>query len=366
VHLLTEYQDRRTALQERAKNDLALPADQLRQEQEARKTEAEAVKRLLDEAFLILGGPGEQPVETPAPPRPGEVILAYHPLPHGWVGFAADGKTVTVHRFELPPEVLSRPEELTRRLLHPFQASIRQTRRLRIFPSGPLQSVDFHALPFDGDILLAGRPVVYGLDLPVPASPAQPPGRHALLVANPRGDLPGALDEARAVRKVLKSGSQPWITEELKNAEASEKAVRRRLADADLLHYAGHGTFSGFGGWESSLLLAEKTELTLGDFLALDRVPAWIVLSACDTGRSSAETPVESLGLAHAFLLAGSRAVVASTRPAGDRTVPEFFTELYRQWDRQPDLAVALQRAQLAWRKRSPKADWASFRLFEP
>jgi len=366
VHFLTEYQDRRTALQERAKNDWKLPADQFRQEQAARKLEADAVKRVLDEAFLILGGPGEQPGKAPAPPRPGELILAYHPLPHGWVGFAANGKTVTVHGFELPPEVLSRPEDLARRLLLPFQASIRKARRLRILPSGPLQSVDFHALPFDGDILLAGRPVVYGLDLPVSASPAQPPGRHALLVADPRGDLPGALAEARAVRKVLESGSQPWITEELKNAEASAKAVGGRLAAIDLLHYAGHGTFSGFGGWESSLLLADESELTLGDLLALGRVPAWVVLSACDTGRSSAETPVASLGLANAFLLAGSRAVVASTRPADDRTVPAFFVELYQQWEHEPDLAVALQHAQLSWRQRTPGAGWASFRLFEP
>ena len=53
-------------------------------------------------------------------------------------------------------------------------------------------------------------------------------------------------------------------------------------------------------------------------------------------------------------------------RPADDRTVPAFFAELYRQWDRDPDLAVALQRAQLAWREKNARADWASFRLFEP
>jgi CHAT domain-containing protein len=152
----------------------------------------------------------------------------------------------------------------------------------------------------------------------------------------------------------------------MKDAEASAPAVRSRLAATDLLHYAGHGTFSGFGGWDSSLLLAGNTRLTLGDLLALDRVPAWVVLAACDAGQSSSETPVESLGLAHAFLLAGSRAVVASTRPADDRVVPSFFADLYRQLDREPDPAAALQRAQLSWRSRDPGADWAGFRLFTP
>ncbi|HEV2853667.1 MAG TPA: CHAT domain-containing protein [Thermoanaerobaculia bacterium] len=367
--LWTAYHEKRAALEERAKEEWRLPEDQRRQERAARKAEAEAVKGLLDQVFLLLEAPGEQPGQEPPPPRPGELILAYHPLPlpRRWVGFAADGKTVAVHRFDLPPDLSrSSPEELARRLLLPFRASIEKARQIRILPSGPLQGVDFHELPFDGDVLLAGRPVVYGLDLPVSAGPAQAPGRHALLVADPRDDLPGALSEIRTVSKILQSGPRSWITEELKSTEASTEAVRRRFDDADLLHYAGHGVFSGFGGWESGLLLAEETQLTLGDILALERVPAWVVLSGCDTGRSSVETPVESLGLAQAFLLAGSREVVASIRPASDREVPAFFTDLYRMWDRETDLAVAFQRAQLSWRQRNPEADWGAFRLFEP
>jgi CHAT domain-containing protein len=368
ARLLMEYQDRRAALEERAKADRRLPTDQFLHAQAVRKAEAEGVKKLLDQAFQLFEDPARQSQEAPPPrPRPGELILAYHPLSHEWVGFAADGKTVTARHIELPADVLSLPKkELARRLLLPFRAAIRKAERIRVLASGQLQSVDFHELPFDRDILLASVPVVYGLDLPVSASPARAQERRALLVADPHDDLPGAVDEVRQVGKILKSASRPWITEELKGAEASAAAVQSRLVAADLLHYAGHGTFSGFGGWESSLLLAEETKLTLGDLLALKRVPAWVVLSSCDTGRSSNETPVSGLGLAHAFLLAGSREAVASTRLADDREVPAFFADLYRRWDHEPDLAVALQGAQLAWRKQSPKADWKSFRLFVP
>jgi tetratricopeptide (TPR) repeat protein len=360
--LLAKYQEKRAVLEERAKDDWKLPLDQLSREQAARKAETEAVKELLDQAFLVLGDPPRE--APPRPPSPGELILAYHPLPDGWVGFAADGKTVAVHRFELPPGVLSRPEELAERLLVPFRTSIEKAKKIRILASGPLQSVDFHELPFAMDVLLAKCPVAYGLDLPAP--PGQPHERHALLVADPQGDLPGTLVEARMVQDALQHQVRPWITEELKAEQASPQAVRDRLAAADLLHYAGHGIFSGFGGWESSLPLAGETELTLGDLLALERVPAWVVLSGCETGRSSAETPVESLGLAYAFLLAGSQAVIASTRRADDRTVPAFFAELYRHWDGEQDLAVALQHAQLSWQRRNSKADWAGFRIFEP
>jgi CHAT domain-containing protein len=215
-------------------------------------------------------------------------------------------------------------------------------------------------------VLAARLPVVYALDLAVAPAVAAPVERRALVVADPRGDLPGAAAEAVAVRRVLQSGPQPWRTDELAEGAASADEVRRRLVTTELFHYAGHGSFAGLGGWDSSLLLAKDTRLTLGDLLALDRLPRWVVLSGCDTGRSTAEAPVAGLGLAHAFLLAGSRAVIASTRPTDDRTLPAFFAELYRQWQREPDLAAALQRAQLAWRQRTPTADWASFRLFEP
>jgi len=364
--LLAEYHEKRTVLEEGMKDPWRLPTDQLHWQEAARKAETQELRQILDRAFLLLDDPTDPEEEILPPPGPGELILTWCRLSQGWVGFAADSETIAVHRFDLPPGALLLPGELSRRLLNPFHAAIENAERIRILPSGALQGIDFHALPFDGDVLLASHPVVYGLDLPVPSGPAQPAGRHALLVADPRGDLPGAIDEARTVRKVLETGSRPWITEELKGAEALAETVRSRLAAADLLHYAGHGTFSGFGGWDSSLLLAGETRLTLGDLLALERVPAWVVLSGCDTGRSSNETPVESLGLAHAFLLAGSRAVVASVRPADDSTVPAFFTGLYRQLEQEPDPGVAFQRAQLSWRRRYPGADWAGFRLFVP
>jgi tetratricopeptide (TPR) repeat protein len=361
--LLSEYQERRTALEESAKDDWKLPADELGRARAGRRATAEEAKRILDRAYQVL--PRERWAERLAPPRPGELILAYHSLPRGWVGFAADGTGVQVHRFELPA-ALPRGEELSRRLLLPFRAAIARAKRIRILAGGPLQTVDFHGLPFGNDVLLAKTPVVYGLDLPVAASASGGRERRALLVANPSGDLPGALEEAGKVVAVLRAASRPWVVEELESSRASEAAVRRSLPAADLLHYAGHGFYSGFGGWDSNLLLAGETRLTLGDLLTLDRVPAWVVLSACDTGRSSSEVPVESLGLAHAFVLAGSRAVIASTRPAKDRDMSAFFPGLYREWDREPELAVALQRAQLAWRSRNPGADWEGFRLFEP
>ncbi len=363
--LMGEYHAGRRRLEEEEEGDWRLPADRLGQVHSARGAADEELQSLLDRAFSVVGDPAVGPADALAPPRDGELLLAYHPLPSGWVAFAADGRTVGEHRFELPEEVLEQPGELAERLLVPFRDRIEGARRIRILPYGPLREVDFHALPFAGDVLVAGRPVVYGLDLQARAQPARPPGRRALLVADPRDDLPGTRQEAGAVRAALQAQAPPWVVADLASAAATPEAVLHGLAGSDLLHYAGHGTFGGFGGWESGLLLAEPTRLTVSDLFALPRAPAWVVLSGCETGLASAEAPVEGLGLAQVFLLAGSSAVVASVRPVEDRSTLLFVHELYRRWDGEGDPAAALQGAQLAWRREVPKSDWASFRVFE-
>jgi len=140
--------------------------------------------------------------------------------------------------------------------------------------------------------------------------------------------------------------------------------VLAALPGAGLFHYAGHGIFAGFAGWDSALSLAEDSRLTLGDVLALRPAPAWVVLSSCDAGRSSEQAPGEGIGLANAFLLAGSQAVVAATRPVDDHAARELMRELYRGWQPGADLPRQLQRAQLARRGKDPSADaWAAFRL---
>ncbi len=361
---LADYWTRRADLEAGAVDEWRLPADRLHRRRAAQAEATRDAERALDRAFAVLGGAAAA-LPLPAP-QPGEVLLAYHPLPHGWVGFASDGRTVAVHRFDLPAGVSARPEELAAHLLGPFQARIERARRLRILPYGVLRSVDFHALPFRGDVLLATLPVAYGLDLGLATDPRPAAWRQALVVANPSQDLPAALREADAVAAALRRGQPAMTRRLLRGQEASAGEVGRSLAAADLFHYAGHGVFSGSGGWESVLPLAAGTRLTLGDLLALPRVPRQVVLSGCDTGKSGAEAPIEGLGLAHAFLLAGSREVIAATRPVGDRAALGLFAELYRRWSPSADLATLLRDAQLAWRRQDPGGDWASFRLFEP
>lgn len=317
-------------------------------------------QRALDRAVSDLGSLASDSRRELSPPGPGEVILAYHPLPQGWVGFAAGESGIEVRRFEtLPPR--------TQLLSAPFGAMIRAADRVRVLPYGPLWDVDFAALPFDGQPLLARRAVVYSLDLPPP-----PPFRTAgplvaLLVADPRSDLPAARKEAEGLAGTFRGWGSGWSLKRLDSLDATAGAVRASLPATHLFHYAGHGLFSGDAGWGSALELADDSTLTVGDILTLPRVPEWVVLSACEGGASSERAPGTGIGLAPAFLVAGSLGVVAAHRPVPDSTARELMRELYREWRPGADLARELRRTQLAYLQRHPTSDdWASFRLLTP
>jgi tetratricopeptide (TPR) repeat protein len=358
---IAEYQVLREQLDAEGAGDWRLPADQLRQMRQDREAGHRELRRVLDRALAILD------VRPPGPLPPlvtGEVTLAYHPLPRGWAGFAATERGLTARRLGPLEDALADPAELAARLLSPFAAEIAAARRVRVLPYGPLRAVDFHALPFNRDALLAFRPVVYGLDLAPAVTPRSGP-RRALLVADPNSDLSSARAEVAAVRRSLEADSEAWDVEILEGPEAHGERVRRALPRANLFHYAGHAAFAGRGGWESALPLARDTRLTVGDILALERVPEWVVLSGCETARSSLETPLESIGLAHAYLASGSQRVIAAVRPVTDRAAAALVAALYREGGGVPDLE-ALRRAQLSWRRRDPAADWASFRAVEP
>lgn len=389
---LAAYQRQRAQLDAEAADDWQLPADQLAVARAARSRQARELAGLLDRALSVLGAAAP----TLAPLHAGELVLLYHPvardLPDAerregsnargrrWVGFAATPEGVSVHWLPDPEALLSQPEQLAEALFTPVAAQVHAARRLRFLPYGKLRGVDLHVLPFERDILLAAVPVTYGLDLQaVRADSGRAEALRALLVADPLDDLPAARAEVAAVVELLQAGEPAWQLRQLQGAAADASTVRALLEEVSLFHYAGHGRFAG---WSSALPLAGGGRLTVGDILALQQAPAQVVLSGCETGRAASSSAVESIGLAQAFLAAGSRVVLAAVRPVQDRAAADLVTDWYRRHPDKASLAVfdpaagqaavsedpaaVLRRVQLAWRAREPSADWASFRLFEP
>jgi cellulose synthase operon protein C len=370
---LATYRSLRQEAERDAAQEWQLAEDQKQRDRDRRAAQRALALENLDRAMAELTEPDAR-ADTGegnfSPPAPGEVILTYHPLSKGqWVGFAAHGQEVTVSpRFSLPRGPLTDLKAMARLLLEPFRGPLEAATSVRVLAYGPLRAVDFHALPFSGDEpLLAHRLVVYSLDLPARDLPV-PTGRlSVLLVSDPLGNLPAARQEGDAIAETFRVSGRGWSFQQLRGSEADAQTVRNALAGAALFHFAGHGSYAGFGGWESDLPLANSSRLTVGDVLALPRrVPRWVVLSACDAGRSSQEAPGEGIGLAHAFLLAGSQTVIAATRSVADPQARDLLRELYRGWEPRADLPRQLQKAQLACRQRNPAADWASLRVLTP
>ncbi|MCB9727280.1 MAG: CHAT domain-containing protein [Deltaproteobacteria bacterium] len=351
----------RRALDAAAEDDWKLAADGRAAAALARADEERALRRALDDA-LAMAAPEPAPQLT-ALVGSGELALVTHPGRRGtWVFAVTEAGARAVHLGALPSE----PGALAAALLEPFRAELQVARRLRVLAFGPLREVDFQSLPWEGGPLAARLPVVYAVDLPPLAGSAPNRSSAALVVADPARNLAGAQAEVGAVRALLAQGSGAPV--ELTGPEATLAAVQERLPEAGLFHFAGHGWFGGLGGWESALGLAGGQRLTVGDILALPRVPATVVLSGCETGRSDRSGPGASLGLAESFVIAGAEAVVAATRPVDDALAQAMSEALYQEGQQalRADPASALARAQAHIRAEQPDADWASFRLIVP
>jgi hypothetical protein len=337
----------------------------------ARAARCDAAESDLEREIGRLGAPGagQGPRDPEAfrPPAPGEVVLAYHPLDQGWVGFAADASGVEAHRFALPSP-LPDSAALSGVLLAPFAGRLRAARRVRVLPYGALAAVDFHALPFAGEPLILRRAVVYALDLAAgaPLQPRSSRGRKALVVADPGGDLPSSGAEAVAVEERLQAGG--WRVLRLTRDKASVDGMLAGMRSSDLLHFAGHAR-PGSAEEGGELVLAASGRLSAAEILALERVPPWVVLAGCDSAVSDREAPAEGLGLAHAFLVRGARQVIAALRPVPDGETARLFAALYTGAG-EPDLARLLQGLQaLALDPHASAAARAaalSFRVYEP
>ncbi len=358
-HAVGEYRRRREVLAVSASRDWSLPADELARVTEARRVQEANLRGAIEQA--VSSDARHRSIDVP--PTLPDVTLLYRPIRDSWVGFVVEGGRVSAREIGPPPADTS-SEALSAWLLGPFSAELRRAPRVRVLPSSALRGVDFHALLLDGEPLISRVPVEYSLDL---GAAPDPPGApvESLIVSDPSRDLTAARAEGDAIALALGAVGSVHV---LSGDEATQAAVTEQLTAASIFHYGGHGVFAGRDGWESALALASGERLGVSDVLLLPSAPRLATLSSCFAAQAADEASAEGLGVANAFVLAGSRAVVAPTRAVNDAVAAEMSRSFYAHLARLDEDGVrsAFRAAQNDVRGAHPASDWAAYRLVVP
>ncbi len=159
----------------------------------------------------------------------------------------------------------------------------------------------------------------------------------------------------------------------LEGRQAKETALRRlNWGDYRIIHFAVHGVFED-ENWERSGLLLGKDEkagedgfFQLRDIFGLKLASDLVVLSACRSGRGSIETGEGLVGLAGAFLSAGSRSVLVSHWSIIDQSTAVFMEHFYASLAAGRSITGALKEAKVKMigSEYGHPFYWAAFVLF--
>lgn len=318
----------------------------------------------------LLPAMSESPV---ASPQPVDRVLSAFGDRHGLVYFEAGEElwllTVAEGKIRLHPPVplkearrlgeslLARPddrqtaERLGEMLLPPGSLPEKGT-PVHVAADGILGNLPFAALRREGRYLVEDHPVLFlpslGALAALETRRGEPPGP-ALVLADPRGDLPGAAAEGREVATRL---GAPVLS-----GPRAVSGSLKRASGARTLHLALHTGPGPRGAW---LQLADR-QVSASEIVAGRIRPRLVVLASCSSGVRPGRQMWGSLGAA--FLAAGSRAVLASLWSVEDRPAREFVLRFYAEGGA-ADPAGALARAQRVaiGQGRSPMY-WAPFVL---
>jgi len=114
----------------------------------------------------------------------------------------------------------------------------------------------------------------------------------------------------------------------LDGADATVASVTELAAGADVLHIAAHGRHAVdnplFAGFElaDGILFGYDVDL-------IPRVPATVILSACELGRSSVRWGEEALGMTRVWLHAGTDCVIAAPVAVPDEVAAELLSAVH-------------------------------------
>lgn len=301
-----QYHASRIALERSIEEEWTLPSNVLQQTRAARSEHL----RLLEQSLLLKTPP---PLPTLSLGSDPGTLVVSSPIEKGYRILLAQGNRVYawshVTGQALPPALIA--------------AVRREGREVRVLPSQFLQSLPWETW------LRPNASLLMSLDLGGMAAHenvAPMPVQHVVLVGDPAGDLPYSRQEAMAIDALLPQSVRRTV---YLGTSVTFEGLTHEIALADWLHFAGHSapapeSGSAFGAF-MPLGVGGRIHLRTSDILALRRAPQTVVLLSCEAAKEG-----ESLGIAQAFVFAGSKAVVASTHSLADTEAKEIAEGLYR------------------------------------
>jgi len=356
--LLDSYRSGRADLDAKIEQSWALSRRAGERARALLRQERRRLDATMDAAFLgsrkppdgtktsLLSGEMNECKDLPKPGL-GELRLVYYPVEDGYVAFGIDASELVVARISgnLPKDPIARADVL----LGPFAGALGRAQRVVVSTSGALSGESFHALPWGGGVLIDAVVVAYSLDLPSRAVAVRQLRRAVQLA--PPSNLVGTADEVDKTAAGLRA--RGIVVERL---DGNETDLIGRIAEADLLHYAGHARGDGWGG---ALELGGDRSVGAMDLLTIV-APRVAVLSGCETGLPDPRAHGGGMSLAHALLLAGAEAVLATDAVVEDQLGASLGSAVVLAIADGREPAEALAEVQRTHRPNG----WARFRAF--
>lgn len=235
-------------------------------------------------------------------------------------------------------------------VLIPATAFRPAARPLYIVADGVLNTLSFAALRAAGHALVEDRVLVrLPSAIALQCRRVEEPSRPAVLLGDSRGDLPAARREILELGRLL--GVEVFVGDE---------ATVDRLQSgqhAAVLHLALHANEEAGG---PSLALADGS-VSSADVVAMKLAPRLVVLAGCATaiGRDAEGWDA----LSSAFLLTGTRTVVATLQSVADADASAFLQRFYALGGQQhPGVALATTQRELL--RSSDTSAWAPYVVY--
>ena len=173
-------------------------------------------------------------------------------------------------------------------------------------------------------------------------------------------ELPGAEEEITLIMKELAEISRkirktsPVVI--LKANATKKKFVDALRTEFDLIHFAGHGVWTGENPDQSYLIFhndqddieefGTEIKLTSAELASIQfRKPLILVFSACESGKSEIFGGDEFFGLIRGAMLAGATSIVLSNWVVFDESTRDLMVTFYSQLFKGKSIGIALRNA---------------------